>query len=464
MISFWEVMDRAYNKGRLMKAEKFDMEVFKKVTELQKKFNIQFDPQIPVPEDDDLADRVFQAGVELFLSVGIYNAGSGRIIQFDKEELDEALSELWKLPNSIFIGEGPERRELKKRAISDKTPPLTIGGFIEDNPNEGRDFVQMYKSVAQEKLVDGIYYGPAPRSSEGRQYPFNTPFEIRATRQAVTWMREATRAVGRPGLHLLDASFSAIGNSISFDERNGLRKTDAVSIPTISELKVNNDLLNRVAVTMEYGCFRNPFWTTIVGGFAGGPEGAVICSVASAINAIIVYQVPGSGYVMSSTILINPPITSDRRTYWVRNVCLQALARNTNLICGGGGSLAAGPGTEQQLWEIAGLASIISVAGGHIMHGARKSKLVKPNQGTGLESRWMAEVARATGSLSREEVNDLVNIILKKFEGQTTPDRADPGHSFEELYDFDKVEVKPEYLEKYHKVKTELESWGLRFR
>jgi methylamine--corrinoid protein Co-methyltransferase len=51
-----------------MKVEKFDMEVFKKVTELQKKFNIQFDPQIPVPEDDDLADRVFQAGVELCLS------------------------------------------------------------------------------------------------------------------------------------------------------------------------------------------------------------------------------------------------------------------------------------------------------------------------------------------------------------------------------------------------------------
>jgi hypothetical protein len=140
------------------------------------------------------------------------------------------------------------------------------------------------------------------------------------------------------------------------------------------------------------------------------------------------------------------------------------LARNTNLICGGGGSLAAGPGTEQQLWEIAGLASIISVAGGHIMHGARKSKLVKPNQGTGLESRWMAEVARAMGSLSRREVNDLVNLILRKFEGQTTPDRADAGYSFEELYDFEKVEVKPEYLEKYHNVKAELESWGLRFK
>ncbi len=464
MISFWKVMDRAYNTGPLMKMEKFDMEVFRKATDLKKKFGVQFNPETVIPEDNDLADRVFQAAIELFLDVGVYNAGAERVIRFSREEVEEALSELWKLPDSVFIGEGSERRELKKRKISDKVPPLTIGGFIEDNPNEGRDFVQMYKSVAQEKIVDGIYYGPAPRTSEGRQYSFNSPFEIRATRQAVMWVREATRAMGRPGLHLLDASYSCLGTSISFDERDGLRTTDAVSIPMISELKVNNDLLNRVGITMEHGCLRNPFWTSIVGGFAGGPEGAVICSVASALNALLVYQVPGSGYVMSSTILSNPPVTSDRRTYWVRDVSLQALARNTNLICGGGGSLASGPGTEQQLWEIAGLASIISVAGGHIMHGPRKSKLVKPNQGTGLESRWMAEVARSTGSLSRGEVNELVKVILGKFEGRITPDRADPGYAFEELYEFDTVEIKPQYLEKYWKVRRELEAWGLRFK
>jgi hypothetical protein len=142
---------------------------------------------------------------------------------------------------------------------------------------------------------------------------------------------------------------------------------------------------------------------------------------------------------------------------------LQALARNTNLICGGGGSLAAGPGTEQQLWEIAGLASIISVAGGHIMHGPRKSKLVKANQGTGMESRWMAEVARATGSLRRSEVNDLVNYILSKFKDSISRETAPEGHSFEELYNPGTCEIKAEYLEKYHKVKQVLASWGLRF-
>jgi hypothetical protein len=214
---------------------------------------------------------------------------------------------------------------------------------------------------------------------------------------------------------------------------------------------------------MEYGCQRNPFWTIIVGGFSGSVEGAAITSIASALNALMVYQVHGSGYVMSSTILSDPPVTSDPRTYWVRNLSLQALARHTNLICGGGGSLAAGPGTEQQLWEIMGLASIIAVAGGHIMHGARKSKLVKPNQGTGLESRWMSEVAKATGHMSREEVNELVSYVLTKFEGSIAPDTAPEGFSFEELYDMETCEIRSEYMEKYYTVKRDLESKGLRF-
>jgi len=463
MISFWEVMDRAYNTGSLTRQKNFDISLFKKVNELKEKFGIRFDPQTPVTSDDDLVDRVFQAGVELFLSIGVYNISSERVIRFRKEEVEEALSETYKTPDEISIGEGTEQRILRKRKVSDSAPPLTIGGFIEDNPNEGNDFIQMYKSLAQEKIVDGMYFGPSPRTSQGRKYSFNTPPEIRAARQAVTYVREASRSVGRPGLHLLDASFTPLGTCITFDRDNGLRRSDALSIPSISELKVSNDLLNRAAISMEYGCLRNPFWTVIVGGFSGSVEGAVITSVASALNAIMVFQVHGSGYIMSSTILSDPPVTSDRRTYWVRNLSLQALARNTNLICGGGGSLAAGPGTEQQLWEIAGLAAIISVAGGHIMHGARKSKLIKPNQGTGLESRWMAEVARATGHMKREEVNELVNYILGKFEDSISPDTAPEGFSFEELYTMETCEVRAEYSEKYNSVKRDLESWGLRF-
>jgi len=138
------------------------------------------------------------------------------------------------------------------------------------------------------------------------------------------------------------------------------------------------------------------------------------------------------------------------------------MVRNANLICGGGGLTAAGPGTEQQLWEIAGLGVTISSGGGHIIHGCRKAVLVKPNQGTGMEPRWEGETAAAAASLTRDEANELINFILMKYEDNITPDKAPPGFSFNELYDYESVKVRPEYFDIYSKVKKELGERGLK--
>ena len=355
MISFWEVMDRAINSGPLMKMKEFDLKVYKTASRLVKEYEIRYDPGRPIPSDDDLADRLFQAGLRLYAEVGTYCIDTERVMQFSREELEEALRDLSRMPDWIEIGEGIERRVLRKRGISDPRMPLVIGGVVESNPREGRDFVQMYKSIAQESIIDGIYYGPAPKSIEGRKWLLGSPLDCHAARSAVGWMREALRAVGRPGLHLLDACPSSLGSISACDPERGLRRTDAISIPTISELKVNFEGLNKVAYSLHYGCLRNPFWTSIIGGFAGGPEGAAVLCVASAFNAILVYRVAGSGYVCNAGLLQNPAVNTARSTLWVRNVSLQSLARNTNLICGGGGLTAAGPGTEQSLWEIAAL-------------------------------------------------------------------------------------------------------------
>lgn len=97
------------------------------------------------------------------------------------------------------------------------------------------------------------------------------------------------------------------------------------------------------------------------------------------------------------------------------------------------------------------------------MHGARKSVLVKPNQGTGMEPRWEGEAARAGASLTREEASEIIDFILRKYEHNMSPDKAPVGYSFNELYDVETVEVKPEYFDLYSKVKRELEDRGLLF-
>jgi methylamine--corrinoid protein Co-methyltransferase len=463
MLQFWEVANRAVNTGPLMRMKEFDMRIFNVATRLVKEYGIKYDPKVPIPSDDDLADRLFEAGLKLYVETGTYCIDTERVILFSEEEIREALRDLRSMPDEIDIGEGVEKRRLFKRKIEDPRKPLVIGGVVEDSPREGRDFVQLYKSIAQERIIDGIYYGPPPASIEGKKWSIGSPLDCHAARSAVSWVREATRSVGRPGLHLLDACPSSLGTLSACNAENGLRKSDAVTLATVSEIKTNFELLNKVAYTLHYGCMRSPFWTSIIGGFAGGPEGAALVSVADAFNGIMVYQVAGAGYVMVSSILQNPPINTARQTIWVRNITLQSLARNTNLICGGGGLTSAGPGTEQQLWEIAALGLHTSVAGGHIVHGARKAKLIKPNQGTGMEPRWEGEAAKASSRLSRADVNDLINFILSKYEHNIAPESAPEGFSFQELYDFEEVRVKPHYLDLYLKVKHELEQKGLKF-
>ncbi len=463
MLQFWEVADRAINTGPLMKMKDFDLKIFKVASRLVKEYGIQYDPKVLIPSQDDLVDRLFEAGLKFYTEIGTYCIDTERVIKFSEEEIRESLSDLSRKSDNIDIGEGIEKRHLFKRKIGDPRKPVIISGVVESNPLEGRDFVQLYKSIAQERIVDGIYYGPPPKSIEGKKWSIGSPLECHATKSAVGWVREALRSTGRPGLHLLDASPSAIGTISACDPQNGLRKTDAIALPLISELKVNFEILNKVAHSISFGCLRNPYWTIMVGGFAGGPEGAAIVNVAAAINAIMVYYVGGAGYVNNSSLLQNPPISTVRQPIWVRNISTQALSRNTNLICGGGALTSAGPGTEQQLWEIAALGIHISCAGGHVFHGCRKSVLVKPNQGTGMEPRWQGEVARAAASLSREEANEVVNFILSKYENGTTPEKAPPGYSFKELYDYEAVKVKPAYFDLYLKVKAELEDQGLQF-
>lgn len=453
-------MDRAVHTGPLMKTDAFEKKLYKKVSECVKKYEIRYNPDTPVVTDDGLISRLFEAGLELYRDLGTYCVNTERVIRFDGEEITQELRELSLAPSEIVIGEGSDSRILRRRMPPEKSPPMVIAGFIEDNPNEGRDFVQMYKSVAQESILDGFYFGPAPRSIEGRSYVLNSPYDIHAAKSAIWWVREALRVSGRPGLHLLDGGCSAIASIATTADSNGLRRTDGFVLPTISELKVDYEILNKVAHSLSHGIIRNSYWAIIIGGYAGGPEGAAVVGIASALNTIMVYK---GRYSYVSTLLMNPPVNSARKTLWVRNVCIQCLSRHTNMICGGGGATAAGPGTEQQLFEIAALAIISSSAGGHIFHGFRKSKLVKPNQGTGMEPRWGGETAKACTSLTREEANEIVLFLLSRYEDSLTPEKAPEGYAFQELYDPETVQIRADYFRLYEKVKAELTRRGLHY-
>ena len=122
-----EIMDRALNTGEKMEARDFDMKVFAETTRLVQKYGIKFNKQNVVNMDDDMADRLFQAGKEFYLSMGTYTMETKRVIKASESELDRILQEL---PKAITIGQGKEARIMKHRGVEDPERPIVQGGVI----------------------------------------------------------------------------------------------------------------------------------------------------------------------------------------------------------------------------------------------------------------------------------------------------------------------------------------------
>ena len=132
--NFWEVLDRACNTGAITVVRDFDMKIFTAASRLVKEHDIKYDPEVLVPSDDSLADDVWEAGMELFVELGMYCLNSGRVIAFDESEVKDALKEV---RGEVEIGEGGERRMVTRRGIEGSKPPVIVGGVIESDIPEG---------------------------------------------------------------------------------------------------------------------------------------------------------------------------------------------------------------------------------------------------------------------------------------------------------------------------------------
>ena len=68
---------------------------------MKEKYNIKFGKEI-VPEDKDLMNRLFQAGMEMLVTTGIFNSDLGRVRKVTEEEIMEVLKNT---PKSLVLGE-----------------------------------------------------------------------------------------------------------------------------------------------------------------------------------------------------------------------------------------------------------------------------------------------------------------------------------------------------------------------
>lgn len=445
------IVNRSEN-GPYMKEAEFERALSKRTAELVKQYGIKFNPLTPVPSDDDMADRLYQAGADLFVDVGVLNQDTERRILFSRSEVDELVA---KARNSVILGVGKDAVTMRRREVEGKTPAVVLSGPT-GTPCTEKYHPLILLSCAQEPLVDMLGAGSVS-TYMGNQIIPGTPLEILGARRDASVARDAVRKAGRPGMHISDVAvpLTCQGKMAAVDAECGLRPSDAFLVSQMIELKTSYDQLSRVAFLQGIGMHIVDLMTPLIGGLGGGAEGTAVVTIACHILGVVLYD--ASYHMMSHTHMrwVN---NTDRMGLWMQSMVGQALTRNTPIPALNDIYCVSGAGAEELLWEVAAGAATGTPSGMN-MQGAGCTGGFKADHTTGLEARFIAEVSHACLGMTRRDANELVLELLSRYE-KTFPE-PNRGMPFPEVYDENTVEPKEIWLEKYHKVRDAIIKMGL---
>jgi len=408
MVSFMEVIDRAL-KGSFCSEKDFDLKVFvPKLREVIKKYEIEYDPENPIPSDNDLADRVFKAGVELYANVGTYCTDTERIIRFTEEEIKEALVTA---PSAPVFGEGKEAKALvARKPESDILPWCFIGAGGAAISNE-QLFVSILEAYASFLPLANSITTPSIQTINGKTVRAESPLEIFACIRSSALAREALRRGGRPGLPIMNSIATAVSDTAKIaGSQFGLRPSDGWLIGTMAEMKINFARLNEIAYVTSLGGHVVAETAPILGGYCGGPEGVAVANVAYHLNCILVMR--GSAH-LTFPIHFNYGCTTTRDVMWAVSASSQAISRNSYFPFFILSYTAAGPMTEMCLYELAAAMTTSVVSGASIEFGG-VTKATVVDHFTPIEPRLASEVAHGVVGMTRSQGNEIVKRLFSQ--------------------------------------------------
>jgi methylamine--corrinoid protein Co-methyltransferase len=285
------------------------------------------------------------------------------------------------------------------------------------------------------------------------------PVEILAVRRELSLLHEGLRRVGRPGMGLLAAqsAVTELGD-LAATQPAYLRSCDAHLVAMFNEMIIDQGNMTRVVNSLDYGMRNASLATVMIGGLGGDAPGAAVVQTASFILANLVCQ---ADYHLLHPIHVQHVATSTRGVLWVQSVVEQAFARNAPCIIVADIYPKSGAMTPELLYEVAANTLAVVVSGGH-PEGVGSADGALPN-GTGLEVRWMAEVAHAATRqrLTLSQANQLILDLLKRYEHVFTQSGGNQGVRFDCAYDMQTLQPVPAWLEMYQAVKNEVRQLGL---
>jgi methylamine--corrinoid protein Co-methyltransferase len=459
MLSLLDIAERM-QKGPKIDENAWNMGLFRKMNELTERYQLFHPKDAPVFNfDDGMADRAFRAAIDFLVETGIYCITTGRVIQFNENEV---LSIIKGMPKEVIIGEGKDTRVLKQRRLEEREELNHCPGHHAPFTEELAPLV--VKSFAQIPTADYLEGFNFPEV-DGREI-FGLPMEVYAGKREAAWMRQGVTKAGRPGLAIAYYPINTRAPVLiaPIDREVGLRPSDGILLSVLPDVKVEQDYVTAAIVWEEYGGFKlNGNGHGFVGGFAGDVGGALIEAIVAVLTGWIVYRdIACWGAVQPSAAFASAKeITVNISEVWATSVWAQALHRHTNYILFIGAGSLSGPGCENQLIEVAFKAVTIPINGGNV-HITRQGRARMNASQSPLDAEWAYEVAAAVmrAGLTRQSTGDLLLKIGDKLKGKV-PEA--PYHDIREFYDLVHNRPLPEFEKTYLKVKEELTALGLNF-
>ena len=451
----WDIVGRSETGAFMEEKEFLQNRLIPGIRAAVKKYKIKYDPTAPVNSDDGLADAVWNAAVEVFLSTGIYNKSTHRVIEFAREEISEALLGL---PGGYTFGAGKDARPFIARKIEDPRPPFML--YSPDITYDEKDHFKACVAYLKEPLLDGIC-APILENFFGHKISSHSPTELGGSLMHAMNLKEAARLVGRPGIHLVAVGTAEADSSqihVSND-RYGIQTTDSRLVASITELETDNEMMNKAVHYQQYGCYSGNLAGAIYGGYAGGAEGTAVLQTAYHLMGTLLYS---SHFEQNFPFHLKFGSNTGREMLWIVSVYSQAIARNTKMPQTSNGFGNAGPGTKMLYYETAAHALASTVSGANLWEMA-PARNKYHNRGTPLEARLAAQIGygAAMSGLTRKDANRIVVSLLEKYE-KDIPE-APLGKTLQEMYDLDKAAPRPESLDQFNEMVKELKTMGVPF-
>ncbi|MDD4497409.1 MAG: monomethylamine:corrinoid methyltransferase [Methanosarcinaceae archaeon] len=434
-----ELVYRMFN-GKKRTESEHERLIYKSTLDLGESHNIFYEKDSMVPCDVKMADRVFDAAVNLLEEVGILCTDTNRVIELDKTEIKRSLQN--SCP-AFTMGEGAESIRVVSRHILDRRVPMICGGPSAVPITENM-FIPVHRSYAKINLVESI--APASfHSMDLEHHKFKgNPLNMLDAHKAVKFIKEACRLEGRGNICCFAPPFIDDPKAaISIANPEFMGHGDIQEIYPLIDLKANLGEISRAIHHQSIGSYYNSASILIMGGITTAiPEQFAVEMTAEVLKNKVLYQSQMSSIHPNH---LQSPASRSPEVLWASFITSMAISRNSRYIHGTVINNFSGPCTESMMYETAVQTIGSTVCGSDYLSGPVSNAGNELNHSCGLDSLFMAKIAELATALSLKDANYLCTELYNKYSGK----KPEFGKTFEECYDLKTIEPSEEYYTIY---------------